>query len=84
MAYELRDTIRPFVGLGFQERVPITSLGGGCLMKSNGKEPKPKMSLELDQEKPPKKKSLWQKIKEFFTNGLKKRISGEGKDWGDW
>jgi len=30
---------------------------------------KPKLSLELDQEKPPnnKKKSLWQKIKDFFS-----------------
>ncbi len=36
-------------------------------MESDYKKPKPKMSLELDQGKPQEKKSLWQKIKEFFA-----------------
>jgi len=37
-----------------------------------------KLSLKLDQERPPKKKGLWRKIKEFFTQGQ------EGKDSEDW
>jgi len=47
---------------------------------------KPKLSLEPDQEKPAKKKGLWQKIKEFFTQ----EPEGEGseklrnRDPGSW
>jgi hypothetical protein len=43
-------------------------VGGVGVMESDH-ELKPKLSLELDQEKPPnnKKKSLWQKIKDFFS-----------------
>jgi len=35
-------------------------------MESEHKEPQLKMGQELDQDKPPKK-SLWQKIKDFFS-----------------
>ena len=54
-------------------------------MESDHKEPKPKLRLGLDQEKPSnKKKGILKKIKEFIINGLEKRASGEGRDWGDW
>jgi len=46
-------------------------------MESDHKEPKPRLSLELDQEEPPKK-TLWQKIKDFFTQ------EPEGKGSEDW
>ena len=50
------------------------------------REPKPKMSLELDQEKPPQKKGLWRKIKEFFTQGPEGRGSEywRDRDPSDW
>ena len=38
-------------------------------MGSGENKPQLRMSLELDQEKQPKKKWLWRKIKEFFTQG---------------
>jgi len=39
---------------------------------------KPRLNLKPDQEKPAKKKSLWQKIKEFFTP----ETEGQGSE--DW
>jgi len=48
-------------------------------MESDDKKSKPKLSLEPDQEKSAKKKkSLWQKIKEFFTP----EPEGQGSE--DW
>jgi len=47
---------------------------------------KSKLRLELDQAKPPKKRSIWQRAKMFIINWLEKRASGEwkGRDWGNW
>ncbi len=54
-------------------------------MEPNHKKPRPKLGLELDQEEPSnKKKGIWKRIKEFIINGLQRRFSGEGEDWGDW
>jgi len=54
-------------------------------MESDDKEPKPKMSLELDQEKPPKKKGVWQRILEVLEEEARKgREEGESRDPSDW
>jgi len=56
-------------------------------MKSDYKELRSRLSLKLDQEKPSnsKKKGLWQKIKDFLTQGPERRGSEDwrSRDW-DW
>jgi len=47
-------------------------------MESDYKKLKPKLSIELEQENPPQKKSLWQKIKDLHTQ----RPEGESSE--DW
>jgi len=51
--------------------------GGNYILESDC-ELKPRLNLKPDQEKPAKKKSLWQKIKEFFTP----ETEGQGSE--DW
>ncbi len=54
-------------------------------MESDEKKPRLKMSLELDQEEPPKRKSLWQKLLEVLEQELKRgREEGESRDPSDW
>jgi len=56
-------------------------------MESDYKEPKPKLSFELDREEPSKnKKNLWLKIKKFFTQGPEGPDSQywEDRDPSDW
>ena len=55
-------------------------------MGSDENKPQLRMSLELNQERQPKKKGLWQRVKMFIINWLEKRASGEwkGRDWGNW
>jgi len=54
-------------------------------MGSNEKKPRVKMSLELHQEKPPKKKGVWQKILEVLEEEVRKgREEGESRDPSDW
>ncbi len=53
-------------------------------MESDDKEPKPKVSLELDQEKPPKKKGLWQKLLDRIEELRKEEEEGESRDPSDW
>ena len=51
-------------------------------MESDDKEPKPKMSLELDQEKPPKKKGVWQRILEVLEEEVRReRDTRDPSDW---
>ncbi len=52
-------------------------------MESGHKNLQPKISSKLDQEKPPKKKGLWQKIKDFFTQGSDSQY-WEDRDPSDW
>jgi len=47
-------------------------------MESDYKKLKPKLSIELEQDKQPQKKSFWQKVKEFFTQ------EPEDSDLSDW
>ncbi len=49
----------------------------------DGKKPRPKMSLELDQEEPPKKKGLWQKLIEVAER-LTREEEGRNRDPSDW
>jgi len=51
-------------------------------MESESKEPELKMSLEPHQEKPLKKKSLWQKLIEVAEKLT--RAEGETRDPSDW
>jgi len=55
-------------------------------MKSDDdREPKPELRLELDQEKPRKKKGVWQKILEVLEEQVRKgREEGESRDPSDW
>ena len=53
-------------------------------MEPNHKKLKPKLELDHQEKPPNKKKGIWEKLKEFIINGLEKRASGEGRDWGDW
>ena len=60
--------------------------GAVCIVESDC-ELRPKLSLEPDQEKPPeKKKSLWQKIKDFFIQEPEGRSSGRWRvrELNDW
>ena len=52
-------------------------------MGSGENKPQLRMSLKLDQEKPPKKKWLWRKIKEFFTQGPDSQY-WKNRDLNDW
>ncbi len=42
------------------------------------------LELNHQEKRPKKKKGILKKIKEFIINGLQRRFSGEGEDWGDW
>ncbi len=47
------------------------------------KEPKLKMSLELDQEEPQKRKRLWQKLLDCIEE-LRREEERESRDRSDW
>jgi len=47
------------------------------------KKPKLKMSLELDQEKPPKRRTLWQKLLDRIEE-LRKEEVERNRDPSDW
>jgi len=51
-------------------------------MESDDKKSKPKLSLQLNQEKQPKKKGLWQKLIEVAERLIKEEE--ERKDPSDW
>ena len=51
-------------------------------MGPDEKKPQLRMSLELNQEKPPKKKGLWQKLIEVAERFIRKEE--ERKDPSDW
>ncbi len=54
-------------------------------MESNEKKPRGKMNLELDQEKPPKKKKgVWQRILEVLEEEVRKGREEESRDPSDW
>lgn len=54
-------------------------------MESDEKKPRLKLSQELDQEKPPKRKSLWQKLLEVLEQELKRgREEKESRAPSDW
>ena len=55
-------------------------------MESSEKKPRVRMSLELHQEKPPKKKKkgVWQKILEVLGEELRKGREEESRDPSDW
>ncbi len=48
-------------------------------MEPKGKKPKFKLSSELDQEPPRKKKGVWQKILEVLEHDLRKGEEREGE-----
>jgi hypothetical protein len=52
-------------------------------MESDHKEPKLKMSLEFDQEKPRKKKGLWRKLLDRIEE-LRKEEEERNRDPSDW
>jgi hypothetical protein len=56
--------------------------GEACTMESDDKKLKPKLSLELNQERQPKKKGLWQKLIEVAERLIKEEE--ERKDPSDW
>ncbi len=53
-------------------------------MESSEKKPRVRMSLELHQEKPPKKKGVWQRILEALEEELRKGREDESRDPSDW
>jgi len=61
----------------------VVAARGGTCMGSGENKPQLRMSLKLDQEKPPKKKWLWRKIKEFFTQGPDSQY-WKNRDLNDW
>jgi len=58
------------------------AIGGGTCMGSGENKPQPKLSLELNQEKQPKKKGLWQKLIEVAERLIKEEE--ERKDPSYW
>jgi len=52
-------------------------------MKSDDEESRPKLNQGLDQEKPPKKKSLWQKLLDRIEE-LRKEEAKRNRDPSDW